>query len=112
MEIEKQKLPNATISLILGILSYIGCCCTSGFGGAILAGIALFLVKKDEKKYAEDPELYENFGQLKTAKIVAIIGLIISIITIGVYLYFVSTGQYDEMMENYKEMLEEMQQNQ
>ena len=53
---ENQKLPNATISLVLAILSLIGCCCTSGIGGVILSGIALFLTNKDEKTYADyDP---------------------------------------------------------
>jgi len=109
---EQQKLPNATISLILGILAFIGCCCTSGFGGAILSGIALFLAKKDEKKYAENPDLYMNYGQLKTAKIIAIIGLILSLMIVVVYFYMVSTGQLDDLKENYRKILEEMQQNQ
>lgn len=109
---EKQKLPNATISLILGILSFIGCCCTSGFGGLVLSGIALFLAKKDEKTYAEDPEIYENYGQVKTAKIVAIVGLVLSAIAVLIWAYLMTTGQYDELMEKYQEMLEEMQQNQ
>ena len=109
---EQQKLPNATISLILGILAFIGCCCSSGFGGVVLSGIALFLAKKDEKTYAENPDLYMNYGQVKTAKIIAIIGLILSVLIVGVYLYMVSTGQYDELMENYQKMFEEMQQNQ
>lgn len=109
---EKQKLPNAMISLILGILGFIGCCCTSGFGGVVLSGIALFLAKKDEKTYAENPELYENYGQVKTAKIIAIIGLVLSLIIVAVYIYMVSTGQYDELKENYMKAFEEMQQNQ
>lgn len=109
---EKQKLPNAMISLILGILSFIGCCCTSGFGGLILSGIALFLAKKDEKTYAENPELYENFSQVKTAKIIAIIGLVLSVIIAAIFIYMKSTGQYDELMENSMKALEEMQQQQ
>jgi hypothetical protein len=109
---EKQKLPNAVISLILAILSFIGCCCTSGIGGIILSGIALFLTKKDEKKYAENPDLYDNFSQVKTAKIIAIISLVLSVILLGIYIYLVSTGQYDEMMQEYMRMVEEMQQNQ
>ena len=109
---EKQKLPNATISLILGILAFIGCCCTSGFGGLVLSGIALFLAKKDEKTYAENPDLYMNYSQVRTAKIIAIIGLVLSLIIIAIYLYMISTGQYDDFMENYKEMIEEIQQNQ
>ena len=109
---EKQKLPNAVISLILGILSFIGCCCTSGFGGLILSGIALFLARKDEKTYAENPELYENFSQVKTAKIIAIIGLVLSVFIIAIFVYMKSTGQYDALMENYMKAIEEMQQNQ
>ncbi len=109
---EKQKLPNAMISLVLGILSFIGCCCTSGFGGVILSGIALFLAKKDEKTYAENPDLYENFGQVKTAKIIAIIGLVLSAIVTIIVIYLMATGKYGEMMEQYQGMLEEMQQQQ
>ncbi|WP_405572382.1 CCC motif membrane protein [Winogradskyella sp. Asnod2-B02-A] len=109
---ENQKLPNATISLVLAILSLIGCCCTSGIGGVILSGIALFLTNKDEKTYAENPELYSNFSQVKTAKIIAIISLVLSVIILGIYIYLLSTGQYEEMMSQYMEMIEEMQQNQ
>ena len=69
----------------------------------------MFLAKKDEKTYAENPDLYMNYGQVKTAKIIAIIGLILSLIIVAVYLYMVSTGQYDDLMENYQKMLEEMQ---
>lgn len=106
---EQQKLPNALISIILGITSFIGCCCTSGFGGIVLSGIALFLAKKDEKKYLDNPENYTNYGQVKTAKIIAIIGLVLGVITAGAYIYLASTGQLDELKENYIEMLTEMQ---
>lgn len=109
---EKQKLPNATTSIVLGIVSFIGCCCTSGFGGLLFSGIALFLAKKDEKTYAENPELYSNFGQVKTAKTIAIIGLVLSLIIVAIFIYMKSTGQYEEMQEKYMEMLQEMQQNQ
>lgn len=109
---EQQKLPNATISIVLGIISFIGCCCTSGFGGVILSGIALFLAKKDEKKYQENPESYSNYGQVKTAKIIAIIGLALSLIIVAIYLYLMFTGQLDDMKDRYMEMLEEMKQNQ
>ncbi len=106
---EQQKLPNVTIALVLGILSFIGCCCTSGFGGLVLSGIALFLTNKDEKVYKENPENYINFSQLKTAKVIAIIGLVLSILTVIAYFYLKSTGMYEEMMEQYMEQLQEMQ---
>ncbi|MGB5319721.1 CCC motif membrane protein, partial [Eudoraea sp.] len=62
---EQEKLPNITLAIVLAILSYI-CCCFGGLPGAIIAGIAFFLIKNDEKKYIENPEGYSNYSQLKT----------------------------------------------
>lgn len=106
---EQQKLPNVTITLILSIVSFICCCCTSGFGGLVLSGIALFLAKKDEKLYQENPEDYSNYSQLKTAKIVAIIGLVLGVITVGTYFYMKATGKDVEMNEKLMEIMEELQ---
>lgn len=86
---EQQKLPNATISLILGIISFIACCFSSGFGGVLLSGIALYLANKDKKVADENPELYENYGQVKTARLIAIIGLVLSIIISIICLVFI-----------------------
>ena len=83
---EQQKLPNATISLVLGIISFIACCFSSGFGGLILSGIALFLANKDKKTYNENPDQYENYSQVKTARIIAIIGLILAIIIVLIFI--------------------------
>lgn len=76
---EQEKLPNATISLVLGIISYIACCFLP-FAGLVTSGIALYLANKDRKVYLENPELYENYNQVKTARVVAIIALILTII--------------------------------
>ena len=64
---EQKKLPNVTLALVLAILSLL-CCCFGGAPGLILAAIAFFLVKKDEKSYAENPEGYSNYSTLKTVK--------------------------------------------
>ena len=64
---EQQKLPNATTSIVLGSVSFICCCFSAGIGGVILSGIALFLTKKDESLYAQQPDLYSNYSQIKTA---------------------------------------------
>ncbi len=77
---EKQKLPNATAVLILGILSILGCCFYAV--GIIFSIIALVMAKKDMALYALNPEQYDNYGNLKTGRILAIIGLIINIIAI------------------------------
>ena len=75
---EKQKLPNATAVLILGILSILGCCFY--FVGIIFSIIALVMSKKDMVLYKASPESYDNYGNLKTGRTLAIIGLIINII--------------------------------
>ncbi len=97
---EQQKLPNVTISLVLGIISFIACCVSSGFGGLVLSGIALFLANKDKKTYLENPELYENYSQLKTARTIAIIGLVLAALTvilfIGALVFFGGYAGYQE----------------
>ena len=106
---EQQKLPNVTIAIILAILSYL-CCCFGGLPGAIIAGIAFFLVRSDEKKYMENPELYSNYSQLKTAKVLAIIGLVLGILyLIFTYYQISSMGGWDAYMEQVREMSEQWQ---
>lgn len=108
---EKQKLPNEKTVMILGILSYIGCCCTNGILGMILAGIGLYLAKKDEKLLAENPEVY-TAGSLNTWKIVNLISLIISAIFVVYLIYLLASGKYDDMQMQYMEMLQNMQKGQ
>lgn len=103
---EQQKLPNATIALILGIVSYIACCCSMGIGGLLFSGIALFLVNKDTKLYQENPELYSNFSQVKTAKIIAIIGLVLGVIALAMSIFqIISAGGWAEYQEQQQEAL-------
>lgn len=106
---EQQKLPNATTSIVLGSLSFICCCFSAGIGGVILSGIALFLARKDETLYAEQPELYSNFSQVKTAKIIAIIGLVIAVLTLGWSIYSIySVGGWEGYIEQQREIYEQM----
>lgn len=106
---EQQKLPNATIALVLSIISFIGCCCSNGFGGLILSGIALFLINKDTKLYMQNPEEYSNFGIVKTAKIISIIGIVLSLIIVAVFIYMKASGKDTELQERLMEWAEEMQ---
>ncbi len=106
---EQQKLPNVTIALILSIVSFLCCCCSAGIGGLLCSGIALFLTKKDEKLYLENPEGYSNYSQLKTTKIVAIIGLVLAVISIAVSIYQISVaGGWDGYIEQQKEIYEQL----
>ena len=44
-----QKTPNHTAVLILGIVSYIGCCFTYGILGIIMSAIGIVMANKDIK---------------------------------------------------------------
>lgn len=73
---EQRKLPNATAVLILGILSIPGCCFYAI--GLVFGIIALVLAKKDAALYAADPSLYDNYSNLKTGRILAIVGIVLN----------------------------------
>ena len=104
---EQQKLPNSTLILILGILSIIGCCCY-GILGIILAIVTLVLAKKATETYLVSPEIYQGYQNVKTGKILAYIGLGLSIIYIlliiaGLIIY----GGFEGMEEMQREMMEQ-----
>lgn len=105
---EQQKLPNVTISLVLGIISFIACCFSWGIGGIILSGIGLFLANKDKKTYLANPDGYQNFGQVKTARIIAIIGLVLAVLTLLMIVgMLIAFGGIEGMQEWQAEKLRE-----
>ncbi|MFY8004911.1 MAG: CCC motif membrane protein [Chitinophagaceae bacterium] len=75
----QRALPNAQVVLILGILSIPGCFCY-GLLGIIFAIVAIVLASKDNRIYRLNPTEFTeaSYKQLKTGKICAIIGLILS----------------------------------
>ncbi len=100
---EKQNLPNATLIIILGIFGYL-CCCFSGLG-IIPSGIAYFMAHKSQKIYEENPDLYDNFDFIKTGKIVALIALILNAFIIIRLIYVIATGDFETILEQYNEMM-------
>lgn len=104
---EQQKLPNSTLILVFGILSIVTCCCY-GILGLILGVIAIVLANKATKIYAENPEAYTGFQNVKTGKILAIIGVILSSLYMIYVIYMFATVGYDGIMENYNRALEQM----
>jgi hypothetical protein len=110
---EQQKLPNATTALILGIVSFICCCFSNGIGGVIMAGIALFLTKKDFFNDTATTEIYTNFGTVKTAKIISWISMVISLIIVGILVFqIIEAGGiqawYEQSQEQQREILEQL----
>ena len=107
---EQQKLPNVTLGLVLAILSFL-CCCFGGVPGAIVATAAFLILRNDEKKYIENPEIYSNYSQLKTAKIIAIIGMVIGVLYFLLSVYNIyQMGGWDAYMEKVQEISEQWQQ--
>lgn len=86
---EQQKLPNSTLILILGILSIITCCCY-GIIGLIIGVITIVLANKATQLYNENPELYSGYSNVKTGRILSIIGIVLS----ALYLILIIGGIY------------------
>jgi hypothetical protein len=84
---EKQKLPNATAVLVLGILSVLGTCCY-GFG-IVFSIVALILFTIDVKKYKANPDLYSNYSNLNVGRILAIISLVLSVLFLSMIVWFI-----------------------
>lgn len=86
----QQTLPNATIVLVLGILSIVTCCCY-GVIGLILGIIALVLAKKDRALYAMNMSAYteSSFKNLNAGRVCAIIGLILNMIYLLICIAFI-----------------------
>ena len=107
---EQQKLPNVTLALVLAILSFL-CCCFAGLPGAIMATVAYFILRNDEKTYMANPELYSNYSQLKTAKIVAIVGIVIGVLYFLLSAYNIyQIGGWDAYLGQVQEMSEQWSQ--
>ncbi|MDI1255895.1 MAG: CCC motif membrane protein [Flavobacterium sp.] len=105
---EKQKLPNATAVLVLGILSILTCCCY-GVLGLIFGIIAIVLAKKDKALYMENPELYSNYSNLNTGRILAIIGICLSAVYLLVNVYLLAVVGQEGITEMQQEWIRQLQ---
>lgn len=99
---EKRELPNSTLILVFGILSVIGCCCY-GIAGVVFGIIALVMANKAIEMYNAEPELYTGYNNVKTGRILAIIGLVLSALsllsTIAVLLFYGGMEGISEMQQ-------------
>ncbi|MCL1932871.1 MAG: hypothetical protein FWF53_03520 [Candidatus Azobacteroides sp.] len=81
----KSDLPNATVVLVLGILSIVTCCCW-GVIGIICGIIALVFAKSATDLYVSNPGQYTegSYKNMNAGKICAWVGIVLSVI----YLFF------------------------
>lgn len=86
------QLPNANATLVLGILSIVGCFLYM-LPGLICGVIALSLHPRDKRIYASDPSTYEtSFKNAKAGFICAIIGTSLSALFLLVLVVGLMTG--------------------
>ena len=107
---EKQNLPNATLILVMGILSIVGACCYA-LPGFLFGIIGMVLAVKDTKLYKQDPDIYQNYGNVQAGKIMSIIGLILSVLFIVVIIGVIMYIGWDVLQdpELLQERLEELE---
>jgi len=105
---ETQKL-NPTIVYVLAIIGLL-CCCFGGLG-FILAGIAFFIANSKLNEVKNNPENYDPMSvkSMNTAKIVALVILIINILYFLRAIYTISTVGWDDIMEQSRQMMEQYQ---
>ncbi|MBZ0327450.1 MAG: DUF4190 domain-containing protein [Altibacter sp.] len=103
---EKQKLPNATLILVFGIISIVTCCCY-GVLGLIFGIIAMVMAKKATAVYMENPEQYTGYQNVKTGKILAIIGIILNVLYLGYVIFLFATLGTDGILNMNQELLEQ-----
>ena len=103
-----EKLPNTTTVLVLGIASIPMACC---YGiGLILGIIALVLGKKDEKLYQQNPRQYTGIQNIKTGKILALIGIILAVLQIIGLIYIFAVLGWDEYQRMLNDFVNAQQQ--
>ena len=95
---EKQKLPNATTSLVLGILSIVTCICY-GVIGLPLGIIAFILGNKAMKEFKNNPENYESSGNASAGKIMGIIGILLNTIYILTIVWILYRIGFDALQD-------------
>lgn len=92
---EGQVLPNATATLVLGIISIVVC--------FVCGIVALIISNRDVAMYKSNPEQYSlaSYNNIKAGRICAIIGIILQVlgmIVYGVFMYYIfnslGKGQY------------------
>lgn len=106
MELQKQQLPNSTLVLVFGILSIVGCCCW-GIVGLVFGIIAMVMAQKATELYNANPEIYTGYSNVKTGKILAIIGIVLSTLMVLTYIVMLSMFGVEELERMQQEMLEQ-----
>lgn len=101
---------NTTLIYVLSIVGLL-CCCFGGLG-VFLSGPAYLVANNKIKSAQQNPEGYEgNLNAMETAKTVALLVLIINVLYLLYTIYAIATGDFSEVQEQWRKMMEEINQN-
>ncbi len=101
---DQQKLPNATLILVFGILSILTCCCY-GVIGLIIGVVGVILANKATKTYLKNPEMYSGYQNVKNGKTLAIVGIVLSVLYLTFVVAMIALFGFDTLQD--QELLQE-----
>lgn len=97
---QQEPLPGASTAMTMGIISIVGALVCCGPFAAIFSLIGLSNAKKAEATFAEAPERYSGYENVRTSRTLCYIGLglslvmlVMAILYFGVIVALITTGQ-------------------
>ena len=105
-----KKQLNTTLTYVLSIIGLL-CCCFGGLG-FLLSGPAFLIARNKIKDATQNPDEFDgNFKAMNTAKIVALIILIINLLYLTYNVYVYSSGGFDDVFIQFQEAMKEIEEN-
>ena len=105
-----KKQLNTTLTYVLSIIGLL-CCCFGGLG-FLLSGPAFLIARNKIKDATQNPDEFDwNFKAMNTAKIVALIILIINLLYLTYNVYVYSSGWFDDVFIQFQEAMKEIEKN-
>ncbi|MEO0573408.1 MAG: CCC motif membrane protein [Bacteroidota bacterium] len=84
----QQPLPGASTVLTMGIISIVGSLVCCGPFALIFSIIGLVKAKRSETLYYQNPDLYSDFSNVKTGRILSYVGLGLSLIMLVFFIIY------------------------
>ena len=96
-----KKQLNTTLTYVLSIIGLL-CCCLGGLG-FLLSGPAFLIANSKLKSATRNPDDYEgDFKAMNTAKIIALIILIINVLFFICLVYTYYSGGFDDFINEFQ----------
>ncbi|MFS4415920.1 CCC motif membrane protein [Maribacter sp. 2307ULW6-5] len=94
-----KQLPNSTTIYLLSLLGLF-LFCFAGVG-LVPSVIAFIMAKKSERLYAAAPHEYSHGGKVKKGKVLAIVGIVLNLIIVGVAIWTLMTIGWDAWSDEF-----------